>query len=509
MSGLISTETLARYVTSFNTNDHELYKQHIPNDQALAWMEKSVPRFACPDKEIEEIYYFRWWTYRKHIRKTEDGFVITEFLPDVCWSGEHNAISCPAAHHFREGRWLRDDCILHDYAIYWLRKGGKPRSYSFWIADSLLAHAKVTGDRALAVDLLPDLVANYEAWETRNLSDNGLFWQEDDRDGMEVSISGALSPDHTGYRATINSYMYGDALAIATIADWAGDASLAETYRAKAETIKELTEEVLWDEKARFFKVLPRVDDAVLSDVRELHGYTPWYFNLPEADKSDAWAQLMDPEGFQAPFGPTTAEQRHPDFAVSYTGHHCQWNGPSWPFSTAITLTAMANLLNDYEQSTVSRDDYYKVLQTYTASHRNKLDDGRVVPWIDEDLNPFTGEWLCRACEKKWPDGSADPAKGQERGKDYNHSSYCDLIINGLIGIRPQADDSIVVNPLIPESWDSFCLEDLPYHGRLVTVLFDRTGEQYGRGAGLLVLVDGKTIASSPSLSQIRVDLGN
>ena len=90
------------------------------------------------------------------------------------------------------------------------------------------------------------------------------------------------------------------------------------------------------------------------ADVRELHGYTPWYFNLPDADKTDAWKQLMDPKGFYAPFGPTTAEQRHPKFAVSYSGHECQWNGPSWPYATAVTLTAMANLLNGPTQDAVT-----------------------------------------------------------------------------------------------------------------------------------------------------------
>ena len=47
------------------------------------WMAKNVPRFDCPDKEIEEIYHFRWWTFRKHVKETPDGFVITEFLPKV------------------------------------------------------------------------------------------------------------------------------------------------------------------------------------------------------------------------------------------------------------------------------------------------------------------------------------------------------------------------------------------------------------------------------------------
>jgi len=136
-----------------------------------------------------------------------------------------------------------------------------------------------------------------------------------------------------------------------------------------------------------------------------------------------------------------------------------------------------------------------------------KLDNGRVVPWIDENLNPFTGEWLCRAFEKTWQDGKADPDKREERGKDYNHSTYCDLVINGLIGIRPQMDDSIVVRPLAPDSWDYFCLDGVQYHGRMLTVVWDKTGDQYEKGQGLAIFADGIELARSGTLSRITAKL--
>lgn len=519
---ILSTDPLETCVAAFNRHDQELYRQHISNDRAAVWMGENIPLFECPDKEIEEIYYFRWWTFRKHLKATPDGFVITEFLPPVPWAGKHNTISCAAAHHFREGRWLRDTRCLDDYARFWLRRGGEVRThietnrgYSFWIADSLLAQARVTGRFDLCLELLPDLIANYEGWEREQRDPNGLFWQRDDRDGMEYSISGKLAPNELGYRPTINSYMYGDALAIAEIAERAGDAACAGCFRGKAAEIERLTQTHLWDSEARFFKVLPRVGSPTLSDAREQHGYTPWYFNLPDPDKSAAWTQLMDPKGFYAPFGPTTAEQRHPGFAVSYEGHACQWNGPSWPFSTSVTLTGLANLLNDYTQNTVTRQDYFEILKIYTRSHRLRIDDGREVPWIDESLHPFTGDWLTRTAKKwaigkadpGWTDGAADPAKLQERGKDYNHSTYCDLIINGLVGLRPQSGESLVVSPLVPEDWDYFCLDRVRYHGRDLTVLYDRTGAKYGRGRGLRLYCDGREMTGRESLSPLAVDL--
>lgn len=334
---VLAADAFRHYVETFNANDRELYRQFIPNAAAWDFLKTNVPLFDCPDKDLEEIYYFRWWTFRKHIRQTPDGFIITEFLPPVGWAGKYNSINCAAGHHLREGRWLNDPAYLDDYSRFWFRGGGEPRRYSFWAADAIWQRTLVTGDDRLAKDLLPDLVRNYEAWEQDHRDANGLYWQADGNDGMEVSISGALQPQAQGYRATINSYQYGDALAIATIAERAGQPDLATRFRTKAAEIKRLVQEKLWDPDAQFFKVLPRGENTKLSDVREEHGFTPWYFDLPDPDKSVAWNQVMDPSGFYAPFGPTTAEQRHPKFAVSYQGHECQWNGPSWPYATSIT----------------------------------------------------------------------------------------------------------------------------------------------------------------------------
>ena len=496
-------------VESFNRDDQELYPQHIANSNAWAFLRENVPRFDCPDPDLAEIYTFRWWTFRKHLRSTPDGFVVTEFLPPVGWAGKHNAISCAAGHHLHEGRWLADPRYLEDYARFWFRGGGAPRRYSCWIAEAIWAHALVTGDDRPARELLPDLIRNYEAWEAERRDANGLFWQEDGRDGMEVSISGALDPKAQGYRATINSYLFGDARAIAEIADRAGRKADADRFRAKAAELRRLTQAQLWDPAAQFYMVRPRRAEATRSDVRELHGYTPWYFHLPDADQAGAWAQLLDPQGFRAPFGPTTAEQRHPKYALSYQGHECQWNGPSWPYATAVTLTGLANLLNGPDQAVIGRTDYLELLRTYARSQHRVREDGRVVPWIDENLHPGTGDWIARTRLKAWKNGTWDAGKGGvERGKDYNHSTFCDLVISGLVGLRPRADEIVEVNPLVPaDAWDYFCLDRIRYHGRWLTILYDRTGGRYRKGRGLRVFADGREIAAADALIRITAPL--
>lgn len=100
------------YVVQFNKDDNELYEQHISNRNAWNFMERNIPLFDCPDKEFEKVYYFRWWVYRKHIKRIEAtavqlrknvtlNYVITEFLPNISWAGAFNTISAAAAHHIR------------------------------------------------------------------------------------------------------------------------------------------------------------------------------------------------------------------------------------------------------------------------------------------------------------------------------------------------------------------------------------------------------------------------
>src|SRR6185295_13890732 len=110
-----------------------------------------------------------------------------------------------------------------------------------------------------------------------------------------------------------------------------------------------------------------------------------------------------------AKFGPTTVERLDPLFLI--TRNCCVWSGNSWPYATAQTLEALANLLNNYQQTAVSRDDYLKLLKVYAVTHRH-----RGKPFIAESLNPDTGAWQIQ----------------RDHSEHYFHSSYPDLAITGL-----------------------------------------------------------------------------
>jgi hypothetical protein len=57
---------------------------------------------------------------------------------------------------------------------------------------------------------------------------------------------------------------------------------------------------------------------------------------------------------------------------------------------------------------------------------------------------------------------------------------------------------------LVPaDAWDWFCLDNVPYHGRTITILRDRSGKKYDRGKGFSVFADGKKIADSDELMRV------
>jgi len=59
------------YVDYFNKMEDENIVQAIPNAQSWDWMQQNIPLFECPQQNFEEIFYYRWWTLRKHIKDRE------------------------------------------------------------------------------------------------------------------------------------------------------------------------------------------------------------------------------------------------------------------------------------------------------------------------------------------------------------------------------------------------------------------------------------------------------
>lgn len=484
-----------------------LQRETFWDNRDFDWYAEQIPFFDCPDPDITTTYYYRWDLLTKHLTygSPNSGYSFTEFIDRPFWSGAYGAISCPAGFQLYEARWLRSPRIANDYLKYWFRTpGAQPRNYSTWLADSAWEIDKVHPNRELLIDLLPDLIRNYQAWEQRHfVPEVGLFWQTGHDDGMEFNINSRQTQDilrgAPSYRPSFNAYMWADAQAIARIATLANQEDLAETYRQKADSLRQAMLERMWDPRRQFFfpilkndeerdghqlKALTRTYEsgqfAGSPYGRELIGYVPWQFNLlaDEAPYDQAWKKLMDRDGFYADFGPSTVERNDPMFLLQ--NWCCWWSGQSWPYATTQTLKGLANFLQADGQTLISAD-YVQMLGIYARSHRK---DGR--PYLAEALHPDTG--------------SFEGHDGYNHSEHYLHSGYCDLVITGLVGLIPRDDDTLQLHPLAPADWDYFALDDVAYRGYSLSVVWDKSGQHYGLGSGFHILVDGETIYTGDTL---------
>jgi hypothetical protein len=508
-TSVLKPENFEHYAQEFVSQEKEATGKDAPNP--WPWMKANIPWFESSDPRFEETYYFRWYSFQKHIVSTPRGPVISEFLQKMPWAGYGNTVGVAVPHQLREARWLRDPSLAESDARFWLSSDAPHRrDYSLALADSIFAVSKASGNNQLSENLLPAMIDDYRDWQKTHQDSNGLYWSIDTRDGMEVSISG------DGYRPTLNSYMYADAKAIAEIYSLQGNKDQSAAFEREAAEQRQRIETMLWNPKDHFYEVLsaaansgirqhPKFKDPhttmQLAGVRELIGYVPWYYGIPSADHDVAWKQIDDPQGFDLKFGPPTAERRSPRFRYA-NDDQCQWNGPTWAYSTTQTLVAMANLLQGSKQQDVDRADYLKLFAKYVSTQQLRLPDGKVIPWTDEAQDAETGDWITRQVlvDRK------SPLIG--RGAYYDHSGFADPVLTGLVGIEPRADNIVVIDPLLPNgTWSYFAVDGLPYHGHLLTILYDRAGTRYNHGRGLTLLVDGKRAASRPDLGTLRYTL--
>jgi hypothetical protein len=190
----------------------------------------------------------------------------------------------------------------------------------------------------------------YAGWTAEHWDDSHRMFRWDGlHDGMERNINSRQTDDidtgAEGYRPTLNTYLFADAQAISRASALFADTTSTREFAAKAESLRARVQEALWDPRRGFFlhqfardeqdgvKALSRTYDtgkyAGDSHGRELIGYVPWQFYLPEKGRGyeRAWRFLMDTAYFLAPFGPTTTERHDPQFYIS--PRCCWWSGNS------------------------------------------------------------------------------------------------------------------------------------------------------------------------------------
>jgi hypothetical protein len=507
----------------------------VQREEYQAWFDQNVAYFACSDAWIHKQYYHRAYLLRKNLLEPALGRMQWKAFAEGRWrSGWYpNVISYGGGHQIRESRWLRDKSHWQGhlrtfaenakvdgvYPSHVRPNGPQGGQYTDWITASAWDGYLVHPDNEFLAIVADKLAANVRGWQNVYDPDGdgllfvdshwwtGMEWQPsffafcdfktDPKDRMHPLTRDKLD------RVDLTTYNFGNAVAVSRIYRLLGRDDLAAEFDALAEKIRRAVLEKLWDSQERFFYSV-RNPDQQKARVKEVIGVYPFYFDLPPVGKGyeQAWASFIDPEQFWTTWPAASASKQCPAYSqdgwpTDRGGSGCMWNGPTWPHANSIVLSAMINSLRHHKDEALAgrlpltRDHFYALFHSFARAQYRAHD--LTFPWTGEFYHGETGDW-----------------KTAER--DYNHSTWIDVLITGVVGLVPRPDDVLEIDPLVPPGkLRYFLLDAQRYRGHDITVVWDdpaALGDQFGDSRkGLDIYVDFNHVASLPTLSRVTVKL--
>lgn len=470
----------------------------------------SVPSLTCDNELLERLWAYRWYILRNSLSEPGLGH-----LPGrVMYEGRsHKMAKAPwrptgwefskviplsTSLHVQDLRWRADPADTIEVMASTARLQGtdgqlyahtvtqRMKPYANYFGWAMAQFAQLHGGAAVPQAVL-DAAKEQVRGDRRQLvtSEDELPVQYDHkRTGKEYQPSywyfhgyPANAKDKSTYtplkRVDRAIYQYLNARGVAALCAARQDPDEQE-FAGLAEALGASILAKQWDPGTEFFYDLHHRTDE-LARVRNVVGFYPWWAGLTDARHTAGLRRALAPEHFGGGEPYPSVAQDCPAFRPSggwlgnfFKGRNgCMWNGPSWPYTTAITLDAIA-------RNVAAAPDLAEEFATgFWALARQHFRDGDVaVPYLVEHYDGLTGEPI-----------SDEP--------DYNHSYLIDLIVQYVAGLRVEPD-GLSLEPL-DIGLGELRLAGLPVGPHRLTI--ELTGRGAERSArvycGAQVLLDG------------------
>lgn len=451
-----------------------------------AWhefFEHQVPRFACSDPSLVDLYYYVW-----HVQQVNRMELGNRRLP---WP-----FGAPAKFKYSH-LWFWDAC-LQAITLRWLRDpaysfGNLRSAANQQYPDGMLPHETAlapetmrrnwpdgdgqsssvtqppvlglalwevyaaTGDRALLADVYPAL-ARYDRWFEACRDEDGdhLFafvhrWETGWDNSPRWDGGFDVEPVEVNALIAIQRQVLAD---VAELLGWPEEAA---AHRARAQETADAVRRLMWDGAAGMYCDL--LAGHAKSPVHTPAAFCTLLAGLPTPEQAAALVDhLTNPARFWTRYPVPVVPQDDPEFDPND-----YWRGPTW---IHINWLIVQGLLR-YGYRDVAAELVRRTFQ---------LMGGQGRPTCNECYNPLTGE------EARTPDLSWSGLVN-------------DLVITCVGGIRPRADGRLACDPL-DLGLESFHLQGVPYRGHRIDLAYDRAG-------GYRVAVDGREAGRRPDLGPL------
>ena len=519
--GMLTDErpaTAADYAAYRAASPAEAFRTHVTAYNQ--WWVDNVPYLDTPSDDIDKTLFYRWWLMRFNYLDADipgNDYQFPTSMEGVL--GYDNAIVLTVGMFVDDLKYFRDPAYSYGpvVSVGETSKGGKfvdnpgdpanwSNSYTQYITEAAWrAYELHGGPGAIGATLgqhsqddVEGLLAAYDS------NDNGLI--EYSWGAMTGNDADAVSFHWTGHGAnmdrTESAYLYSNAKAAAELFRVAGQDEKAAHMDALAARVRAAVLKYLWEpaqstpDKVGLTGNLLKhrmTQDGTLNPYKEINNYYPFTVGLmPKQGDAD-----YDPSYVEALRLFADADQ-YPVFPFYTADQVDKADSPeagSNNFSvinSTVMFRMLASVLRDYPSPYVDADTYKQLLYWNAWSHYQGGDNRQ------PNQNEF------------WSNGSA--AGGGSIGyRSWIHHTILGAtnftVIEDAMGLRPRADGKVELDP-IDIDWPYFTVDNVRYHDRDLSVVWDETGDHYGPSvpAGYSVYLDGELAFTVDDLAHVVYD---
>lgn len=491
-----------------------------------AYWAENLPYIDVPNKAIQKAIDYRWWLERYNTMDANiPGYDYQYPVTVEGVLGYNNAVALTQPMHLQDTKWLRNAYLPLGQL---LSVGNSSQSSAFldnpgnrsnwnnhygqYMADAgLEAFQVIGGGNQLAQNLAyyfehdaKGQLEHYGNHTSPTTPENYLmdyrnnYMTGNDADTISMHVAGAGSWKTHGE----NAYVYAAAKSAADLYKMLGNAAKAEEMSTLAGNIQKDILDYLWCTKCRKFET------RAVNPSQSFISHNSEQPNLIELTESNNYNY------FAVEAVPTDTESiaKYKEALKTFT------NGEEFPIFPYYTANQVHNKLlpgsNNFSNInfTVQARAYEAALRTYDVEQEYVTDDmlALMVEWAAWNMYPGGGD-VTYPNNNEFFNIDNKTMETYYRSWIYHNilGNYNYIFVEDMAGVQPRPDEKLELDP-IDFSYDHFMVNNIRYHGKDITISWDKPDgtKSYGEGIpeGFSVWVDGANAFTLEDLVHVVYD---
>ncbi len=482
---------------------------------------QDIPYIDVPDPAIEKAIVYRWWGERYNsLDANEPGYVYQYPTTIEGVNLYQNSIVLTQPMHLQDTKWIRNPYLAYGQILNVGELSGSSafldspghsswnNHYSQYMGTAGLEAYQVHGGGAD----LAERFAHYFEWDGKGQLEhydgdgNGLiqytanYMPGNDADAISF---GYPKTGGQGIERPESAYVWGDFDAARQLYELAGaPSSKVDEMADTADDLRDAILGTLWnDEMKMFLARTTQGGQAATSSGGAANPLTDRGF-IParESNLYDVYAEGLIPV--------EDAETYKDGFRFLRYGD----NFPIFPFYTANQYDRTRyNIGGSNNFSNINFTVQYRgvrsALRHYDPDHEYVTPEyaARLLDWMAWSIYPGGNVLAPNQAEyySNWNQTNRTYNRNNPNHIMLGNMNY--IFVEDMGGIQPRSDEKIELWP-VDLGYDHFMVNNLRYHGKDVTIVWDPDGTEYGLGAGYSLFIDGEKAFSADKLGRVLYD---